>query len=1026
MIKTVRCFYVATVLCIAGAGAAERTVARTRPDPGPVPGVVINHLRPEARDYVGSPSIAILANGRYVASHDIFGDGPKGKWTYVFESTDSGRTWKPLAEIQGQYWSTLFVHQGNLYLIGASRKHGNIVIRRSTDGGRTWTNPTDKLTGLLAEGRFHCAPVPVVVHNGRIWRGFEVDGGAKGWETFVISAPVNADLLKADSWRMSNKLLNDPKTGIRKWLEGNVVVGPDGQLVNILRTQPVPARAAMVHVSPDGTQLNFDPGRDIINFPGGPTKFSIRYDKATRKYWSLANIITDPGPLEEQCTDHRNTLALVSSSDLKNCDTRYVALSFMKGEHLTKENNKFGFQYVDWLFEGNDIVFVSRTAWSWSTPRSHDANYLTFHRIKDFRRKQLTDKLLNEPGSDGSGGGSMANAKSGKDALQSSPKEFVNTLGMKFVRIEPGTFQMGQIKTPLPFEILPVTGGRGDRMDSLMNGDYDEKPVHTVKISKPFYMGVVEVANAQYELFDPAHKNLRGRNKLSGGDDEAVNWVSWHDAQAFCQWLSDKEGLPYRLPTEAEWEYTCRAGTTTAYQPGDVLPKGFLKKDRSLKIGATPPNPWGLFDMHGNVEEWCLDWYGPYQGGSQTDPVGYADGECRVSRGGSIEADVYSLRSANRLSALPETRNWLMGFRVVLGELLKTKPLPVPPPPLHQRNVVQRDRKLISQGPPTDKPYFKGPRKFVKIPTDQFGPIYAYHNHGPGIVECPNGDLLAVWFSCDSERNREVSQAASRLRWGAKEWEDASLFFDAADRNDPTPTLWFDDKDKLYCFIGISPGDDYKHLAVALRTSTDSGATWSKARLVMPDYPPSHDPQAAGHQTSEPVFRLQGGSIGLAADGGQSLWISHNEGLTWTNPGGRLPGTHPGITQLKDGRLLGFSRGVETEGMMTKGISTDLGKTYSYSASEFPGIEGGQRLVLLRLREGPLFFASFADKGVTITDASGNQREVRGLFTAVSTDEGQTWPYCGSQCCRTPVPIHVGQCSGAVGQWSERSDALEE
>ena len=573
-------------------------------------------------------------------------------------------------------------------------------------------------------------------------------------------------------------------------------------------------------------------------------------------------------------------------------------------------------------------------------------------------------------------------------------RTFVNSLGMRFVRVEPGSFTMGATSTPLPWEILPVTGGRGDRLDSLREGDFDEKPVHTVTLTRAVYFGVVEVTNAQYELFAPGHRELRGKGGLSKEDDESVLYVNHYDATAFCHWLSDKEGLPYRLPTEAEWEYACRAGTDTPYSTGATLPRELLKNANEAKVptpvplhvGRTAPNAWGLYDMHGNVEEWCHDWYGPYRDGPRTDPVGYSDGEFRVTRGGSHSTLPYALRSANRQGALPETRNWIIGFRVVLGEPPATAALPPPPPPSHQQNVVARAPEAVRQGPPATEPYFRGPRKFVKIPVGTNGPIFASHNHGPGIVDCPNGDLLAVWFTCVSERNREMAQAASRLRWGSDEWEPASPFFDVPDRNDPTPTLWYDGEETIYYFTGISMAGNYSRLAVAMRKSTDSGRTWSRARLVMPDF-------TGEHQLSEPVFRLQSGAIAMGVDGPRSLWITHDQGLTWTNPGGRLPGNHPGIVQLADGRLLGYSRGGETAGMMTKSVSSDGGKTYACTASGFPPIDGGQRLVLLRLREGPLFFASFASTGTTIVDSNGQEREVRGLFGALSYDEGETWPH---------------------------------
>ncbi|MHC4620226.1 MAG: formylglycine-generating enzyme family protein, partial [Planctomycetota bacterium] len=119
--------------------------------------------------------------------------------------------------------------------------------------------------------------------------------------------------------------------------------------------------------------------------------------------------------------------------------------------------------------------------------------------------------------------------------------EHTNSLGMRFVRIKPGNFMMGNRE----------------------GGDFDERPVHRVNITTPFYMAVTEVTNSQYEQFDPSHKNTRGQYDLSKANDDAVIYVSWNDAVKFCQWLSQKEGLTYRLPTEAEWEYACRAGTTT-------------------------------------------------------------------------------------------------------------------------------------------------------------------------------------------------------------------------------------------------------------------------------------------------------------------------------------------------------------------------------------------------------------------------------------------------------------------------------
>jgi len=572
-------------------------------------------------------------------------------------------------------------------------------------------------------------------------------------------------------------------------------------------------------------------------------------------------------------------------------------------------------------------------------------------------------------------------------------KHFTNSIGMKLVRVEPGEFTMGQVRKPLRPEVLPVFRGRG-LFDSLRNGDYDEMPVHRVRITRPFYVGVFEVTNFQYELFRPEHKQYRGREGLSTGDNEAATFISWYDAAAFCKWLSDKEGLPYRLPTEAEWEYACRAGRDSTYNTGSTLPKSFLAKGSrkartDLTVGSTPANAWGIHDMHGGVEEWCSDWYGPYVEGLQVDPVGYADGDFRVTRGGSGGSDVYFLRSANRMGAIPESRNWVTGFRVIIGEPPATERL-VPPVRLHQQNVAKDYPPVYMKGPDPEKPYFKGPLRYVNMPRGSDGPVYTCHNHDPAIVECPNGDLLTCWYTCHDEHGRELAQAASRLRPGSAKWEQAALFFYTPDRNNHAPSMWYDDKKQmLYHFTGVSAARSRGRSAIAMRTSGDSGATWSPARLIVPGFERNHLP-------SEPVFRMYDGTIAFSIDGPNTLWMSRDEGLSWFNPGGDIPGIHTGVTQLSDGSIFAFSRGYAVEGKLPISISTDGGKTFTQKASEFPTVGGGQRLALLKLRSGQLFLASFTNeggRGIWIEDSTGSKREIRGLFAALSEDDGKTWPY---------------------------------
>jgi len=589
-------------------------------------------------------------------------------------------------------------------------------------------------------------------------------------------------------------------------------------------------------------------------------------------------------------------------------------------------------------------------------------------------------------------------------AIPTTPR-YANSLGMELVRIEPGAFVMGH-EGRLPEKVLDVIDADGERRVWLpQNGDYDERPVHKVAITRPLYMGVCEVTNAQYERFDPLHAHLRGKLGFSIDDDEAVVFVSWHEAEAFCAWLSRREGLPYRLPTEAEWEYACRAGTATAFSTGESLPDEFLRnpsncwypdpgrgrgrKDLApLHVGKTPPNPWGLYDMHGNVEEWCHDWCGPYEAADQVDPVGRADGDFKVTRGGSHSTFAYYLRSANRMGTLPEDESWYIGFRVVLGEMSSTAPLPTMPPVRFQQKVRQRKLRRAATARDPDQPYFKGPLRYVKIAAGSEGPLFAHHNHDPAIAECANGDLLAIWYTTVTERGRELAVAASRLRFGEEDWEPASPFWDAPDRNDHCPGLWFDGKKTLYHFNSLSAAATWGPLAVVMRTSNDNGATWSRARLIMPEH-------VSRHMVIPGIFRAQDGTIILACDAsgrGTALHLSRDEGETWVDAGGTIAGIHAGVAQLRDGRLLAFGRGGDIDGRMPMSISSDMGKTWQYSASSFPPIGGGQRLVLMRLQEGPLLFVSFANEPTTIRDASGNHRPVTGMFAALSYDEGRTWP----------------------------------
>lgn len=372
------------------------------PDFSKVPGTIVTHSPASSGVYIGSPGIAVLKDGAYLTKCDEFGPGTTehvSAVTNVFRSEDRGKTWNRVARLDGLFWASIFTYEDAVYLMGTTHHHGRIVVRRSDDGGSTWTTPTDGDHGLItADGEYHTAPMPMVEHDGKLWRAFEdAMGGTRWGERYrarMLSIPLGADPLKAENWTLSEPLARNPDWlggDFGGWLEGNAVLTPDGKIVNILRVACSDGgKAAIVHVSQDGKTLSFDPEADFIDFPGGSKKFSIRYDEKSGAYWTLSNPVMPRHAGETKASSIRNTLALMRSKDLRHWEIRCILI-------YNPQVKNHGFQYPDWLFEGDDIIAAIRTGYDdglGGAHNAHDANFLTFHRFADFRNLTMADSVV--------------------------------------------------------------------------------------------------------------------------------------------------------------------------------------------------------------------------------------------------------------------------------------------------------------------------------------------------------------------------------------------------------------------------------------------------------------------------------------------------------------------------------------------------------------------------------------------------------------------------------------------------------
>ncbi len=367
---------------------------------GEMVGVVINYYHPEdkAYDYAGhclcSPSLLKHPDGYLLATMDVYGGGEPQNLSFIFRSDDNGETWHYVSEVFPCFWGRTFLLNGDLYLVGMSTEYGDLTIGRSTDGGKTFSAPVSLLRGFGGKGGrggCHRSPSETLIHNGRIWFNFQW-GSWDVWQGYyhselMASCPVDADPLVPENWSFTEPLIFD-----KNWdgavadaentygtMEGSPVVGPDGNLYCISRynysggTPPYGVIVAY-KIDENDPEAPMAFSHTIRMSCNNNSKLAVQRDEVTGRYFCIANEAVN----EEQAM-RRNLLSLFVSDDMNNWR---VARRLLNA--LDQDREKVGFQYVNFLFDGEDILFLSRTAIN-QAESFHNTNCITFHRIENFR-----------------------------------------------------------------------------------------------------------------------------------------------------------------------------------------------------------------------------------------------------------------------------------------------------------------------------------------------------------------------------------------------------------------------------------------------------------------------------------------------------------------------------------------------------------------------------------------------------------------------------------------------------------------
>ena len=354
-------------------------------------GVVVNYLHPDDTAYIYSgrylcsPSLVRHPDGHLLASMDLFAGEHPQNLTLIFRSDDDGKTWHYLSELMPCFWGKLFIHKGELYMLSCSTEYGDLLIGKSKDGGKTFSAPVTLLRGSNGKNGnagVHKNPQNMVYFGGRLYGSLEWGTWKNkkyGHAAMVMSCDENDDLLVPENWSFTEpvpfshftKELEDLPMATMT-IEGTLTVSPDGRLLDVMRFGKYnTALAYEVDTKNHEAPLAFS---HLMNFSANYSKFMIKFDKVSGYYYSVGTRVYNPEKLRA-----RNLLSLMRSKDL--LDWEVVSDLY---DYRDQDDERIGFQYVDFEIEGEDIIFLSRTAFN-SAKSFHDSNYSTFHRIENFR-----------------------------------------------------------------------------------------------------------------------------------------------------------------------------------------------------------------------------------------------------------------------------------------------------------------------------------------------------------------------------------------------------------------------------------------------------------------------------------------------------------------------------------------------------------------------------------------------------------------------------------------------------------------